>query len=154
MPHDPELRERLLALAEPVAQDLGLNLVDVTLRRSGPSSLVTVTIDRPGGVTVEDCRRMSRALEERLDAGSWFAGPYRLDVESPGIDRVLRTPREFRYFAGREVEVVFKDPGGGRHRVTGTLRGLEGDDLVIDEAGQERRFALDQVARVRLHVRF
>lgn len=154
MRREEELRERLLALAEPVAEGLGLALVEVSLRQGGPSLLVTVTVDRPGGVTIEDCRRMSRALEAELDAASVLPGRYRLDVESPGIDRVLRTPREYRYFAGREVEVTVRNPEAGRRRLVGTLHGLEGDVLLVDEGGERLRLPLPDVARVRLHVRF
>lgn len=154
MRREEELRERLLALAEPVAEGLGLALVEVSLRQGGPSLLVTVTVDRPGGVTIEDCRRMSRALEAELDAALVLPGRYRLDVESPGIDRVLRTPREYRYFAGREVEVTVRNPEAGRRRLVGTLHGLEGDVLLVDEGGERLRLPLPDVARVRLHVRF
>lgn len=154
MPREEAVRQRLLALAEPLAERLGLALVDVSLRRGGPGELVTVTIDRPGGVTLDDCRRMSRHLEEELDAEGLFQGRYRLDVESPGLDRVLRTEREFQYFRGREVELTLRAPDAGSRRLVGTLRGLEGDTLVIDEAGEPLRLRLDEVARVRLHVRF
>ncbi|HEX6987849.1 MAG TPA: ribosome maturation factor RimP [Bacillota bacterium] len=154
MPREQEQRDRLLALAEPVARGLGLNLVEVALRRAGPVPLLTVTVDRPGGVTVEDCRRMSRALEAELDAARVLPGRYRLDVESPGINRVLRTEREYRYFSGREVEVTTRTPQEGRRRLVGTLRGLDGDALVVEEGGRPLRLPLGDVARVRLHVRF
>ncbi|HEY4872776.1 MAG TPA: ribosome maturation factor RimP, partial [Steroidobacteraceae bacterium] len=85
------LRERLLALIEPVVADLGCELVDVDLN----PGLVRIFVDRAAGVRIEDCERVSREVSALLDVEDPIPTAYRLEVSSPGFDRVLRTSAHF-----------------------------------------------------------
>lgn len=152
MARDAEVEQRVETLVEPVVNRLGFALVHVACGRRGRRPHVRLTIDRADGVTVEDCESVSREVEAVLDAAGLVGDDYVLEVESPGLDRVLQTEREFRHFAGRPVEVRTYAPVDGRKRFVGTLVGLEEGAVVLDVDGERRRIPRDQVARVRLHV--
>ena len=140
-------------LAEAITRSLGMALVDVAWRRRRGALHIVVTIDKPGGVTLDDCEQVSQRLEQALDAQDRI-GEYSLEVESPGLDRTLRSQREFQYFRGREVEVTTYAPVEGRRHFVGTLEGLEGGRVVITAAdGRRHEFPREQVARAKLLVR-
>ena len=108
------LRERLIALIEPVVADLGCELVDVELN----PGLVRIFVDRAGGVRIEDCERVSREVSALLDVEDPIPTAYSLEVSSPGVDRVLRTPAHFARFIGARVLVELKAPREGGAAVT------------------------------------
>ncbi len=141
----PKLRgnRALEALIEPVVTGLGYDLVGVEYLGRGRSGLLRVYIDLPGGVTVEDCERVSHQVSGLLDVEDPIPGSYHLEVSSPGLDRPLFKARDFARFAGRRAQLRLARPLEGRlegrRRVTGTLRGLE-----EGEAGTRVRLALDE----------
>jgi len=133
---------------------LGFDLVE--LRRGGTRTrpVVDVRIDRRDGetVTVDDCARASRAIEARLDAGDVFAGRYVLEVSSPGVERSLRTPADWRRFTGRRARLTSAAVGG---MVEGEIVGLEDDTgsaiaLVRDDKSVTHRVPLESVREARL----
>jgi ribosome maturation factor RimP len=146
------------ALEDVVATEvdsLGYELVE--LRRGGSRSrpVLDVRIDRRDGVpvTVDDCSRASRAIEARLDAEPAIAGDrYVLEVSSPGVERPLRTPADWRRFAGKDASVLSDAVGG---RATVQIVAVEGDAgsetvVVRDQRGTERRVPLAEVREARL----
>jgi ribosome maturation factor RimP len=122
------LREGLIALIEPVVERLGFELIELEYGSGHAHALLRVFIDREGGVTVDDCTRVSRELSALLDVEDPIPTGYTLEVSSPGFDRVLRTRAHFGRFVGSRVFVELKAPRAGRRRYTGTL-------LTVDEAG-------------------
>lgn len=147
-----ELQRQLEELVEPVVNRLGFALVDLACGRRGRDTHVRLTIDGPDGVTVDDCEAVSRQVEAALDASRLVGDDYLLEVESPGLDRVLRSDRELRYFVGRAVEVSTLAPVNGTRRLVGRLAGVDDDALFVDVNGEEHCLPRSQVARVRLHV--
>ena len=133
---------------------MGLDLVDV--RRGGSRSRPTleVRIDRRDGtrVTVDDCAAASRALESRLDAASVIGDRYVLEVSSPGVERPLKTPADWRRFAGRKASVLSEALGG---RAEVEIVGVDDDAsgawaVVRTRRGEERRIPLVEVKDARL----
>lgn len=106
--------ERVINLAEHVTSPLGLTVVDARVTQQGKQRTIEVTIHRAGGrISLDDCETVSRELEKLLDEQSEPIipeGTYSLEVQSPGIDRKLRTPREYTVFAGEQVEILLKKP--------------------------------------------
>jgi len=144
------LRERLIALIEPLLERLGYELVQLDYSAGRAHALVRVFVDRPDGVTLDDCARISRELSALLDVEDPIPSAYTLEVSSPGFDRVLRTQAHFGRFVGSRVFVELKEPRDGRRRYTGKL-------LTVDEAGialevdRERvRMAFDEIGKARL----
>lgn len=128
---EEELSERVRSLAEPVLERHGAELVDLIVRR-GKTWLVRVTADREGGIDLETCAKVSEQLGRLMDADDPIPGRYTLEVTSPGADRPLRTPADFRKNVGRKVRIVLAQ---GQHE--GTLEEV-GDDRVTVETAKGR----------------
>jgi len=133
------LRERLMSLIEPLLGRLGYELVDLEYSPHRGHALVRVFIDRPEGVGLDDCEKVSRELSGLFDAEDPIPSAYTLEVSSPGFDRVLRTAAHFGRFVGSRVFVELKEPRAGRRRYTGKL-------LTVDEGGIALEVDREQVA--------
>jgi ribosome maturation factor RimP len=137
---------------EPLVEAQGFDLVRV-LAMSGTGRRLTIQVmaERPeGGMSVEDCARLSRVLSDALDAADPVKGEYVLEVSSPGIDRPLTRPRDFERFAGEEIRVETSNPVAGRRRFKGRLLGLEDDEVTIACDDGEFRLSLANVAKAKL----
>jgi ribosome maturation factor RimP len=132
---------------EPAVAGLGFELVDAQASNGG--RLLRLFIDKPGGVTVEDCATVSRHLTRVLAVEG--IDYERLEVSSPGLDRRLRRGADFERFAGHRAEVRMRtaDPSG-RRRYVGVLRGAEAGRVQIELDGQTVALALEDVERARL----
>ena len=144
------LREKLIALTEPLLGQLGYELVDLEYLPGRSHAVLRVFIDRPEGVGLEDCERASHELSALLDVEDPVPVGYTLEVSSPGLDRVLRTPAHFQRFIGARIWVELRVARDGRRRYTGRLTALgpEGIELTVDGATVSVSFA--DLARARL----
>ncbi|MEJ2723949.1 MAG: ribosome maturation factor RimP [Deltaproteobacteria bacterium] len=119
-------------LAEPVLEDMGYELVDVAyLSRYGRWTL-RLTIDKEGGVTIDDCARVSGELGDLIDVKDIMTGHYVLEVSSPGLDRPLKKERDFAGAVGKKIKVKTVEPVKGRRKFAGVLTRFEGGILYID----------------------
>jgi ribosome maturation factor RimP len=152
------IENELRALATRLAAEAGLEIVELRLRRAGRRWTVRLDIDRPGlpGVNIDDCQRLSRAIDAALDERDSVPGSYTLEVSSPGIDRPIRTPDDVRRNTGRKVVVETTDLEGGPRECAGTLLGQQDGDLRIEEdtTGKEVRVAVDTVTRAHQQLPF
>jgi ribosome maturation factor RimP len=144
------LNERLIALVEPLLGNLGYELVELEFGGGRGSGTLRVFIDRAEGVRIEDCERVSREISALLDVHDPIPTTYRLEVSTPGLDRVLRTPAHFARFAGSRIELELLAPRDGRRRYTGRLvqAGPAGIELVVDGTHIQLNYA--EVYRARL----
>jgi ribosome maturation factor RimP len=146
---------RLQGLLEPVVSGLGYEWVGLELLSAGARSTLRVYIDREGGITVDDCERVSRQISAVLDVEDVIRGQYTLEVSSPGLDRPLFTPEQYRRFAGSEVRVQLKDLVQGRRKLDGRLVGIDaGDEVTVLAEGVEYRIPLASIAKTRLKPEF
>jgi ribosome maturation factor RimP len=145
------MAERLRALIAPVAAALGFRLVRVRFFTGGRPRL-QVMAERPdGGMSVEDCAALSQALSAALDVEDPIRGEYTLEVSSPGIDRPLVTREDFSRFAGRVAKVELARAQDGRRRFRGTLRGTDGESVLIElEDGAVARLPFAAIADAKL----
>ncbi|ADU51128.1 protein of unknown function DUF150 [Thermaerobacter marianensis DSM 12885] len=141
------------AVAAPLAEARGLVLLDVAYRREGRRWFLQCVVDRPGGVTMDECAAFSQALDPVLAGVEGLDEDVVVEVMSPGLDRTLRNDREFDWFRGREVEVATFRPVEGRRRFVGRLEGLEDGDVVITDEEGAHRIPRDAVAKAQLYVR-
>lgn len=141
------LRDRLIALLEPLVEQLGFELVDIEANAGRGGGMLRLYLDRAAGVGVDDCERVSREVSALLDVEDPMPGQYTLEVSSPGADRVLRKHAHFERFRGERVKVELAVPRDGRRRYTGTLvavsdRGIElevdGETVAVDLAAIDR----------------
>jgi ribosome maturation factor RimP len=144
------LADQLFDLACGVAEQEGMVLVDVEYARAGAKSTVRVFIDKPGGVTLDDCQAFSDRFGYVLDREDPIPQAYSLEVSSPGLTRSLTRPHHYQHFAGRRVKVVSSSPRDGENTFSGVLKGLEDEMVVLQLAGEEIRIPLDHVARAKL----
>lgn len=144
------LREQLIALIEPLLGQLGYELVDLEYAPSRTRGLLRVFIDKPQGVGIDDCERMSHELSALLDVEDPVSTAYTLEVSSPGLDRVLRTRAHFERFVGERIWVELKVPRDGRRRYTGQLAGIDAQAIELLVDGAMVRVPLDEIGRARL----
>jgi len=124
---------------------LGYELVDLETSRGG---LLRIFIDSPGGITVEDCARVSNHLTRAFAVeGVEYE---RLEVSSPGLDRPLKRVEDYARFAGQKASVRLKLPRDGRRRFEGTLAGIDGANVLLEVEGGQVSFALGDIDRARL----
>lgn len=138
-------------LLEPAVTALGCELVGIEYHPSGKHSLLRVYIDRPEGVTVDDCSAVSYQVSGLLDVEDPIPGHYTLEVSSPGLDRPLFQARDFERFAGQQVKIRTRFPVAGQRNFRGLLQGMQGQQVVIDEQdGRRVELPLDQIEQARL----
>ncbi len=124
--------EKIWALCEPAIDELGLELVEVEHVRGPGGSVIRLYVDREGGVTVDDCARVSKEVSYLLDAEDLVRTRHFLEVSSPGIDRVLRKREHFERFRGRPLRVVTSEPVEGSRRISGRILKCSEDTLYVE----------------------
>jgi len=148
-----EILEKVRTIAAPLAAAEGLELVDVELAGAGGHPTLRLYIDKAGGVSLDDCTQVSRALSAALDVEDPIEGSYELEVSSPGLDRPLRTREHFERFAGEQVRVKTFGPledAGSRKTFVGRLQGMEGDSVIVEAEGAVFRIPHKLVAKANL----
>jgi ribosome maturation factor RimP len=147
---EKDLTGHLERLIGPLLDREGIELVELELAGSKRRRILRIYVDRPGGITVDECARANRIIGEVLDIEDPIEGSYTLEVSSPGLDRDLKSDRDFHRSTGRKVRVILSS--GVTH--TGILRALLGDSILLDVAGETRRLERDAIARTHLEVEF
>jgi ribosome maturation factor RimP len=135
-------------MTEKLLEGNGVELVDVEYVKEKDWYL-RVFIDKPEGIGIEDCQSLSEKLEEKLDAEDVMPEPYILEVSSPGLDRVLKKPRDFEREKGKDVDVSLYEPMDGEKLLVGKLEGFDGAALLLE--GREP-IPKEKIAQVRLHI--
>jgi len=137
-------------LITPVADELGYFLWDVEYVKEGADMILRVTIDTDEGITIDDCERMTRAIDPLLDEADPIEAAYLLEVSSPGIERDLTRPEHFEVCIGDEVELRLFAPIDGSKIWRGILKGLtEEGQIVIEVAGNDRAFETSAVSKTK-----
>jgi ribosome maturation factor RimP len=142
------------ALARPIVEENGCSLWDVEYVKEAGGWFLRLYIDKEGGVSINDCEAVSRAVSDALDEADPIEGSYTFEVSSAGADRALKKPWHFAQMLGREVEVRLYRAREGRKDYVGVLSGYENGDVTLTAAGGAILFPRQDVAQVRLYVRF
>lgn len=148
-----KIEKTVYDLALPVVEEAGLELWDVEYVLEAGQRYLRLYLDGPDGVDLDDCERVSRAMDPLLDEADPVPDSYIFEVGSAGCERQLKRPSDFARFYGETVEVKLYSAVEGAKQWIGTLRSYEDGDVTI-ESGGERRFTKKQIASVRLHVEF
>ena len=144
-PASRELRD----LLEPAVTAAGVDLEDVAISQAGRRRRIRLSIDKDGGVTLDECAQVSRLVEDLLDRVEELAdGPFTLEVSSPGVSRPLTLPRHWRRNAGRLVHVHLRDG----QQVAGRILRTGEHGAILDVGGVERAVAFDEVSKARIQV--
>jgi ribosome maturation factor RimP len=149
-----EVINKLTMLAEEVAEDNDVELVDVELLGSGRKSILRVFIDREGGVGLDDCRKVSRQLEALLDVEDPIPGSYTLEVSSPGIDRPLKKIEDFVKYKGRKVKIVTKDKIDDQSYFVGTINDVWDSNIMIELKKETISVPFETIKKATLEIEF
>ena len=141
-------------LAHPIAEAAGCSIWDVEYVKEAGTWFLRVYIDKPGGISIEDCEAVSRPMSDLLDEADPIEGSYVFEVSSAGADRVLKTDAHFEQFMGAEVEVKLYRPRDGRKEFVGLLRTHNDGDVTVEINGEIAEFTKKEIALVRLYPRF
>lgn len=148
-----EVVERVRAIAEAILAERGLELVEVEFQREARGWILRLYMDRPGGVTLEDCQRVSEELGDHLDVEDLVDHPYHLEVSSPGLDRPLTRDRDFAGFAGKAARITTREPIEGQRNFRGRLAGLASGAVLLDLAdGRQVRIPRGLIVKARLEI--
>ncbi|HOF94394.1 MAG TPA: ribosome maturation factor RimP [Clostridia bacterium] len=141
-------------VAEPVLK-LGYELVDIEFQKEQARWVLTLFIDKEGGISLDDCERVSRAVEPLLDDKDPIAQSYFLCVSSPGLDRPLKNESDFKRALGKDVEIKLYLRREKKKEYIGKLLGFNALSIsVLCKDGKEREFDLKEIALIRPHLEF
>jgi ribosome maturation factor RimP len=144
------VEELVYQLAEPVAAGIDLELVDVEYVRERDGWYLRIYIDKETGVGLDDCEKMSRAIEKILDDQDPIPHSYRLEVSSPGIERPLVRSSDFLKYKGKRVLIKTYNSIDGSKKFDGTLLGLEQDIVVIEVSGKTVKIPIEGISKANL----
>ena len=147
---DPALRESIEKLVTPYLKLQGAELVELQLSGSPRRQTLRIDVDRMNGLTVDECARLSRGIADVLDTHDPIGGRYVLEVSSPGLDRPLKSDRDYERAVGRTVKVILD---GGRVLI-GQLTRFAGPELVLAVDGEPRVVPAHEIRRANLHFEF
>jgi ribosome maturation factor RimP len=148
-----KIKEKVRGIIEPVINAIDIKLDDLELSKMRGKALLRVFIDREGGVTIDDCERVSREVEAVLDVEDPIPCSYVLEVSSPGLDRPLKSPEDFKRFTGRNARVVTRQPVDKQTFFTGSIAAA-GDTEIVLLLPQDRQVAIEykNISKARLEV--
>ena len=145
--------ETLRELLRPTVEALGFELWGVEHLAQGRYSVLRLYIESGKGISVDDCARVSGQVGSVLDVENPIAGDYTLEVSSPGLDRRLFDLAQYRRFDGEVVDLKLRSPFEGRRRFRGILKGIEGEDVVVQVDDHEYLLPFDQIDKARVELK-
>jgi ribosome maturation factor RimP len=147
------IQERLKELAGRVFSAHGFELINADVKGGGSRRIIQLVADREGGITAEDCARLSHALSTVLDQEDAFNGFYRLEVSSPGLDRPLQSERDFKKALGRNIKVNAVT-GGTPNQVTGCLKRVDQNRIWIETESGTVDIPLPSVVKAKIKLKW
>lgn len=145
--------DQVTNLVEPILEELGLELVEIQLRNERNGLVLRIMIFRPEGVTLDDCSRVSREVGHLLEVEDLIESAFHLEVSSPGLDRPLKTEKDFRRYLGSEVQVQGK-PMSAFQSCSGQVVEVRDGMVVLDLPKERREIPIDEIAKATLVIKF
>ncbi len=126
------IEQKTEELIMPVLNENGYELVDVEYVKEGGNWYLRAYIDKPGGITIDDCEIVSRAMSDLLDQDDYIEDAYTMEISSPGLDRPLKKDKDFERYTGREIEVRLYKAVNGAKEFRGILKAYDKDTITIE----------------------
>ena len=149
-----KVTELVASFAEPIVKQHGCELWDVEYVREGSEYFLRLYLDKEGGVDINDCEAVSRAVDPILDEKDPIQGSYHFEVCSAGLERALKRPSDFERFMGSNVTVKLYRPRNGLKEIPCVLTGYENGNVTVTAGKETITFTKSEVALVRLRVEF
>ena len=138
----------------PIVESHGFELVDVEYVKEAGNWYLRGYIDKPGGITVNDCEAVSRIFSDRLDEDDFIEDSYIMEISSTGLDRPLKKDKDFARSMGKAVEIRTSRPIDRQKEFSGVLTAYDDNSVTIDEDGNLRTFDRKEIALIRLMIEF
>ena len=142
--------QSVIELIEPGLLAKGLELVDVEFKKEGKNWVLRVFIDKEGGVTLEDCQKISSLVGDLIEVEEVIEPAYTMEVSSPGLNRVLKKEKDFIKFSGKKICVQCHAPLNGRKKFTGILKDFKNQSIHLEVDGQLQTISINRVAKANL----
>jgi len=142
--------QSVIELIEPSLLAKGLELVDVEFKKEGKNWVLRVFIDKEGGVTLEDCQKISSLVGDLIEVEEVIEPAYTMEVSSPGLNRVLKKEKDFIRFSGKKICVQCHAPLNGRKKFTGILKDFKNQSIRLEVDGQLQIISINRVAKANL----
>lgn len=149
-----KIEQLCFELAEPIAKENGCYIYDIEYVKEGSVRFLRIFADRDGGISLDECEAISRALSTVLDKKDPIKENYFLEVSSPGIERKLKTPGHFKKYLGETVDLSFYKPFNGQKQLTATLIDYENDKIKIDYEESCFEIPMSDISSAKLHFDF
>jgi ribosome maturation factor RimP len=147
---EKEIKDKIKEIIEIPILRKNMELVDLEWRREKGGWVLRIFIDKPGGVTVGDCAKISEIVSKILDKEDLIHHSYVLEVSSPGIERPLVKKEDYERFKGEKAKIILKTPISGRKNFTGTILGIKEDLIQMEVEGETWEFSLDNIKKANL----
>ena len=154
MSRKEEYEQKAEAMLAPIVESNGFELVDVEYVKEAGTWYLRGYIDKPGGITVNDCETVSRAFSDKLDEDDFIEDSYIMEISSPGLDRPLKKEKDFARSIGKLVEIRTYRPIEKQKEFCGELTAYDNNSVTIEEEGTPRTFDKKDIALVRLAIEF
>ena len=149
-----KVTELVAEFAKPIIEAAGCSLWDVEYVREGSERYLRIYVDKDGGIDIDDCEKIHRAIDPILDEKDPIAESYHFEVCSAGIERTLKRPEDFAQFMGSPILVKLYRPRNGLKEIPAVLRGYENGRITVEAGKETITFEKSEVALVRLRVEF
>ena len=142
------------AVLAPILEETGTELVDLEYVKEGSDWILRVILDKEGGLRIDDCETVSRALSDALDAQDFIDDAYLLEVSSPGLLRPLKKPKDYERNLGKEIEIHLYKPREKNTEWVGTLTAYDGENVTIRDGENEYSFMLKEISLITPYIDF
>lgn len=149
-----DIESRVESMVMPIIEEGNFELVDVEYVKEGSNYYLRIYADKKGGINIDDCVTISRALEAKLDEEDFISDAYILEVSSPGLGRPLKKEKDFKRSVGKEIDIKLYKAIDKQKEFTGVLTGYTEDTITLDIDGEEQTFARRDLALIRLALNF
>ena len=146
--------KEVLALLEPIVEEKEITIWDIEFKKEGKEYFLRVFLDKEGGIAIDDCEYVSRALEEKLDETDPIPQAYMLEVSSAGLDRAIKYDFHYETCMGRKVDVKLFAPLDGVKEFTAVLQGFDGDIVTLAYESKVLEIPKEKISQLRLTVEF
>ena len=146
-----DIIKKTFEIARPAVESRGLYIWDVDFEKEGSDYVLTVYVDSPGGVSIDDCEAISREIDPILDREDYIDISYSFCVSSAGLERVLKRDEHFEYALGKKIDLGFFSPVDGAKSITGELLSFDKSSITVAVAGVKKTFDKSAISLCRLH---
>lgn len=144
------MKNRIKEIVLPLIKDQNFELVDLEIKGKGPTTILRIFVDKPGGITLDECTALSEKLSLNLDVEDFFPQRYTLEVSSPGLDRPLISESDFKRKIGENIKVFLKIPVDNKSVIEGRIEDFKDQKLWLNSEGESKAIAFEKIEKAKI----